>query len=325
MILEKNQWFPGLTNQKILVTGASGFIGGHLIQMLQSLNLEILGIDKRQQSPKRKAPFRLIDCKDLAALIEVFAEFKPDVVIHLAARTDLQGRSLDDYDDNVIGSENIINLSTDSKLIAASSRLVFNPHVMEPSNPFSYSPNSWYGESKVMMENIIIGHPKATIVRPTSIWGPNCGDPFSGLIKNIRRGTYAQSQSREILKTLGYVKNTSYQIIRLIFEENLPKSPINLGDSDIDMIWFCNSIARKLNVRKPLNVNYFALEMTSRMGSMLAKLGFNSPLTYERFQNIYNSQTYSLNLIQDIVPILPYSLNDALVEFARWGKTCESD
>lgn len=324
MILETDQWFPGLTNQKVLVTGASGFIGGHLIQMLQSLNLEILGIDKRPQSRERKAPFRLIDCKDLAALSEVFAEFKPDVVIHLAARTDLKGRSLDDYDDNVLGSKNIINLSSDSKLIAASSRLVFNPHVMEPSSPFSYSPNSWYGESKVMMEKHIIGHPKAIIVRPTSIWGPNCGDPFNGLIRNIRRGTYVQSQSREILKTLGYVKNTSYQIIRLIFEENVPKSPINLGDSDIDMNKFCNSLASKLDVRAPLNVNFFSLEMASRMGSILAKLGVNSPLTYERFLNIYNSQTYSLKLIQNIVPILPYSLNDALVEFALWGKTDES-
>ncbi len=321
MILEANWWIPGLTTQKVLVTGASGFIGGHLVQKMQTLKLEILGIDKRPPKPEyRGAPFRLIDCKDLAALKQIFVEFKPDVVIHLAARTDLRGRNIEDYSDNVLGSENVINLSSESRLIAASSRLVFHPHEKEPISPFSYSPNSWYGESKVIMEKLVTKHPNATIVRPTSIWGPNCGDPFYGLIRNIRRGTYVQSQSREILKTLGYVKNTVHQILSLIPRENLAESPINLGDGDFDMTDFCKALARKLQVRQPLNVNFTALKVASHLGTVVSKAGLELPLTHERFMNIYNSQTYSLKLIQGIVPKLPYSLEDALVEFAFWGK-----
>ena len=320
MSLEADRWFPELNNLKILITGASGFIGGHLIQIMQKLNLEILGIDKRPQSVTSGAPFRLIDCKDLAALRQVFVEFKPEVVIHLAARTDLKGRNLEDYADNILGSENVFNLSSQSKLIVASSRLVFNPHVMEPSNPYAYSPNSWYGESKVIMEKLVSGIPNATIVRPTSIWGPNCGEPYNGLIKNIRRGTYVQSQSRETIKTLGFVKNTAYQIISLILKENLPKCPINLGDGNYDMNDFCISLARELQVRPPLNVNYYAIETASRIGSVLNRVGFNSPLTHERFKNIYHSQTYSLELIHDIAPNLPFSFRDALAEFANWGK-----
>lgn len=320
MIFDPDRWFPGLTNQKILVTGASGFIGGHLIRMMQSMNLEILGIDKRPQNRECRSPFRLIDCRDLTALKQVFAEFQPEVVIHLAARTDLRGRSLDDYSDNILGSKNVINLSVGSKLIAASTRLVFNPHVIEPSDPFSYSPKSWYGESKVMMEKFMTGHSNATIVRPTSIWGPNCGEPFNGLIRNIRRGTYIQSQSREIIKTLGYVKNTAYQIICLAVRDNLPNSPINLGDGNIDMNVFCNSLARELHVRQPLNVNFTALEIASRVGSFLSRVGLDLPLTHERFMNIYNSQTYSLELIQDLVPKLPFTQSEALAEFALWGK-----
>lgn len=320
MNLEKNQIFGSLIRKKVVVTGASGFIGSHLIRMMQSLNIEIMGIDNRPQKLACNSPFRQIDCKDLGSLSKLFDEFKPEVVVHLAARTDLRGRKIADYADNVLGSKNVIELSSNLRLIAASTRLVFNPHVMEPSDPFSYSPNSWYGESKVVMENLMVGLPNAIIVRPTSIWGPNCGEPFYGLIRNIRRGTYLQSRNREIIKTLGYVKNTAYQIISLIALVESPKTPINLGDGNFDMIRFCNSLANELQVRQPKNLNFKAIEIVSRIGTMLNRFGMEVPLTHERLMNIYNSQTYSLKRIQEIVPSLPFNFQDSLREFALWGR-----
>ena len=128
--------FHEFENRRILVTGSSGFIGSHLIELAEQIGLSknFLAIDKVTPAHKSKTEFRKIDCKNFKELELLFRDFKPDIVIHLAARTDLIGTSIADYEDNTLGSANILKLSNNAKLIAASSRLVFDPHLPEPEN-----------------------------------------------------------------------------------------------------------------------------------------------------------------------------------------------
>ena len=90
--------------------------------------------------------------------------------------------------------------------------------------------------------------------------------------------------------------------------------PINLGDADYDIIQFCNLLAINLGVRTPVNVDYRTLEVISFVGSILNKVGFNPPLTHDRFANIYLSQTYSLKLINEITPQLPFDFESAIIK-----------
>ena len=84
---------------RVLVTGAAGFIGSHVCDRLLREGLEILGLDnfnsfydpaikaRNLRSATDHPRFRLVrgDLTDGALLERVFAEFRPERVIHLAA------------------------------------------------------------------------------------------------------------------------------------------------------------------------------------------------------------------------------------------------
>ena len=93
---------------RIIVTGGSGFIGTNLVQHYVDQGHQVLNIDYAK--PKRDDHFKYwanIDLRELELLRKEVEIFDPQYVIHLAARTDLRGKSLEDYSSNTIGTEKI--------------------------------------------------------------------------------------------------------------------------------------------------------------------------------------------------------------------------
>ena len=303
---------------KILVTGASGFIGDNLCNLLAKRKFNFIGIDVVQNIRSKHLRSELIDCKDENALLELKNRFKPDTVIHLAARTDMLGKSLQDYEDNTLGTLNILKIFDEKKVIIASSRLVFDPHLAEPVEPYNYSPNSFYGESKVITE-IYAREYGAIIVRPTSIWGPKSGAPFGSLANLIMKGLYFKARNVDAIKTMGYVSNTSNQLIK-IAAHVAPELPINLGDEHISLNYFTDELSSRLRGKKCKEVPYGALAAIAATGSLLKILGVSLPLDIKRLENIYNSNCYSLNLVENICGKPLYSINESLHEYVEFLK-----
>ena len=96
---------------RILITGGSGFIGTNLVNTLcKNTDIELLNIDI--VPPKIKEHIRFWKDTDLcnkSALTDTIKNFSPDYVIHLAARTDLNGKTLQDYDANMAGVSNLLD------------------------------------------------------------------------------------------------------------------------------------------------------------------------------------------------------------------------
>jgi len=70
---------------KILITGATGFVGSHLLEEFKGTEHEILALGRSENNLIAGYTYRHVDLRDYEKTEEVIAEFKPDVVYHLAA------------------------------------------------------------------------------------------------------------------------------------------------------------------------------------------------------------------------------------------------
>ena len=111
-----------------------------------------------------------------ASLIPI-ATYKPDFVLHMAARTDLEEtHDITGYAANIDGVTNVIEAvrkaGSVKRSVFASTRLISKIGYI-PESEVDYRPTTLYGESKVLGEKLVrqagrdLGH--WVIVRPTSI------------------------------------------------------------------------------------------------------------------------------------------------------------
>ena len=106
---------------RVVVTGASGFVGGYLIARLLELGSTIYGIDRwksepvrllEKQSKESKGKFQQLsgNLRDISSLANVLAEAQPDYVFHLAAQTFIPESFRNPVDTNIINSLGTCNL-----------------------------------------------------------------------------------------------------------------------------------------------------------------------------------------------------------------------
>ena len=199
------------SDETVLVTGGSGFIGTHLVQGLFRRKRRVLNVDIRPPLAKEYCShWKQVDIMDSAALLGVFREFQPALVVHLAARTDLdETERLDGYAANIEGVRNVVGAiaSTSSvrRAIFTSSMAVCKVGYV-PVNDLEFNPLTLYGESKVQTERIVReaggGGKEWCIVRPTTIWGPGMKAHYLVFFNSSkRRGTSILGANRYTNRT----------------------------------------------------------------------------------------------------------------------------
>ena len=184
---------------KILVTGATGFIGFHLSKSLLEDGYEVLGIDNlneyydptlkharlKQLKPYKNFKFEEIDIADRESLTKVFTNLKPNKVVNLAAQAGVRYSIENPYaymDANLVGFLNIIELCRHNNvegLIYASSSSVYGGN---KKMPFSVEdrvnkPLALYGATKRANELIAFSYSHlydlhTTGLRYFTVYGP---------------------------------------------------------------------------------------------------------------------------------------------------------
>lgn len=146
------------TSKRIEVTGAAGFIGFHLCKRLLDNGVEVYGFDNMNNyyDPALKYArleilkgydnfsFAIGDLADEKAVEKIFADFKPDIFVNLAAQAGVR-YSLENpkayIDSNVVGFFNVLEASRKhgvSHLVYASSSSVYGN---QEKTPFSVTDN----------------------------------------------------------------------------------------------------------------------------------------------------------------------------------------
>lgn len=319
--------------KKILITGGSGFIGTNLVESLFDKDIQTLSIDiKHPQNTVHNKVFKQVDICRKSDFKLVVNDFKPTHIVHLAARTDLDGKTINDYQANTIGVQNLVDLVADSttikRAIFTSSKFVcVNGHI--PQSDDDYCPDTVYGESKVEGERIVKVGTKMKcnwcIVRPTSIWGPWFDVPYKGFFQAIAKGRYFNLGQADPPKSFGYVGNSIYMIEKLLEvpDSQIYQKTFYISDYEGYTIkeW-ANAISLNLHNKDVATIPDPIPRLAAWCGDFLKMIGIrNPPITSYRLHNMRCNTSLPLEPSKKITGELPYKMEQGVKLTLDWMRS----
>lgn len=314
---------------RILITGGSGFIGTNIVNYYNEKKIDVMSIDIAPPRNKDHMPFwKQVDILKLGALTECLHEFSPTHMIHLASRTDLNGKHINEYIANTVGTENVIkainSYGKTEKALFASSMLVCKVGYI-PQSYNDYKPSTVYGESKVRMEEIIKTYENMAcnwiILRPTSIWGPWFDAPYRDFFDLVIKKQFVHPGNKACTKTYGYIGNSVYQIDKLLCSQNesLDGKTFYIGDiPPVNISEWADEILGELGCPPAHKVPILLFHLAALLGDLLVKLGFKFPMTSFRLKNMTTNNILNLDDLYAVVGAPPYSRQKGIRETLKW-------
>lgn len=186
--------------KKIIITGASGFIGSFIVEEALRQGYEVYAAVRKSSSREylqdKRIRFVELNLGNAAALAEQLGELQPEYVVHAAGVTKCIDRS-QFYKVNTDGTRNLVEALQKScpkleRLVFVSSLSIFGAireeqpytEILDTDTP---KPNTAYGKSKLKAEAVVreSGLPYV-ILRPTGVYGPREKDYFL-MAKSIKQ------------------------------------------------------------------------------------------------------------------------------------------
>lgn len=197
---------------KFLVTGYKGMLGEYLMEECARDRNEVVGIDIEEA-----------DITDLHSISTAIARIRPDVIIHAAAMTDVDGCERDPeraFSINAVGTHNVAVGANEANsiMVYISTDYVFDGTKEEAyTEEDSPGPINIYGRTKLAGEDFVRNSlAEHYIVRIAWLFGKPGRDFPSWLVEKVRKGerprifsdqygspTYALDVSRKIPKLVG--------------------------------------------------------------------------------------------------------------------------
>lgn len=231
-------------SKRVLITGATGFVGYHLIEKALKAGLEVFAAVRKSSSKSHLSEFDIkyidLDYSSVDALRAQLEEHQFSFIIHAAGITKAKTKA--DY--NKINAEYTEYLAVAAitasirleKFVFVSSLAALGPLVdlsQEIKEDTPGRPVTNYGASKLLAEkylNEIPGLPLITI-RPTAVYGPREKDIFI-LFKSISRGLEPHIGSFKQQLSFIYVKDLADVIVNSLFVK-INGTQYNVSDGNV--------------------------------------------------------------------------------------------
>lgn len=298
----------------------------------------VFGLDIRE--PGISVPHGLrhytCDLLDWVETARVLDDVRPDVVLHLAARTDFAAReTLEGYAANIEGVDSLCGairrVGTVERSICTSTQLV-NRIGYRPANDEDFCPTTVYDESKVLTEQTWRrrngGGTTWTIVRPTTLWGPGMNPHYHTFFQMLRSGHYFHVGRTPTLKSFGYVGNTAHQYCQLVRArvDRVSRQVFNLADYEpIALQAWAEAFRQRLGGPPIRTIPFWVAKSAAIVGDMVNALGARQvPFNSFRLNNVITPHRADVERTREVCGPLPYSTSDGIALTAQWLRSALS-
>jgi len=227
-----------LKGARVIVTGASGFIGFNLVKKLIQLEANILVIDRMQ--PAEQFPSVEFEWADLRHLNQVY---EADYLIHLAAVSNAgyaERYPQDTYEINVLGTLNLLNhIQIKKRVLFPSTALIYKASQAPLTEEAELEPASTYAQSKMIGEQVVkflcqrIGV-SSTIVRFFNVFGPDQLPMY--IVPQVVRQTMEDGRvvlrNGSVVRDLLYVDDCIDAVLKLAVSPLAAGSLFNIGSGN---------------------------------------------------------------------------------------------
>lgn len=319
---------------KVLITGATGFVGSNLIAYItRMVDFQIYGMVRNQEQAKR---VKLSFVDEIVTTQEVLENFHYDVVIHLAGKAHDVKRVANE-EDYYISNELLtihlydafLNYPKSRKFIFISSMSVFSSGSRNPltendtPNPATpYGTSKYNAECYIRQENIPEGK-KYYILRPSIIYGPRSKGNLNLLFNFIYKGYPYPLGAFKNQKTFLSVKNLCF-VITKICSENITGGTYHISDNEsLSTLQVINIIYDTIKKKpKILHVPKFIIKLLARIGDRY-KILIDSERLNKLTQNFMVSNK---KILKELAVNLPVKTNDGLKKtFKYYEKKIKRD
>ena len=181
-----------MSENRWLITGASGQLGGHVLEQLaqQQPAPTILALAGQGEVNAPDDAVRRVDLRDEPGLRACVADFRPTHILHLGAMTavgDAYANPEDANRINTIATSVLAESAAEcgARFVFSSTDMVFDGTAAPYKSADPPTPTSHYGRTKVAAERILLEMANTLVVRVPLMYGVPCTSRSTTFVKQI--------------------------------------------------------------------------------------------------------------------------------------------
>jgi len=312
---------------KILVTGATGFLGFDLTRKLVNDGHDVVCSVRRTSNTSKLDGLNVslvcADITDGVAFSDAVAAARPDAVYHCAAKVwDKDEEKL--FINNVKGTGEVCGACyrhNIKRLIYLSSVAVVSGNQKTPlTDDMEYKCSDAYGRSKAEAEKIAVSYRekglKTSIIRPCMVYGEDEPHALRNIMRSVmsRRIPILDGPDMDAKLALVYVGNVTDVLRLALVKDEALSGSFMVADKDVITIRkFIEIIADEIRAKKPFVIPAWAV----RAAKVL-------PPVHVKMKRMFKDRVYDISRMTDILGYVPeVSTEEGLRRTARHWKLLE--
>ena len=310
---------------KILITGATGFLGFDLTKRLVGEGRDVVCFTRETSDTSKLKSLNVSlvtgDITDGLAFSDAVAMVQPYAVYHCAASVwEPDEDKL--FINNVKGTSEVCGACyrhNIKRFIYLSSVSVISGNLESPlKENMDYKCSDAYGRSKAEAEKIVVSYREkglnTAILRPGMVYGENEPHALGKIMTTIMRRQLPilDSPDMDAKLALAYVGNVTDVLMLALYKQEALKGTFMIVDKEVITVrQFIEIMADELGAKKPIVIPSWAVRMAKTI-----------PPVREKIKRTLKDRVYDISGITDILGYTPVvSTEEGLRRTARYWKS----